>query len=71
MPRFKSYPVTTRHRGRTYSASYELEGGIVLVSSAYGSKAAPVGASAKVTAVKLLDDIVKSLAPPGHSSARG
>ncbi len=58
---FKSYPVTTRHGGHAFSASYELVDGIVRVSSAYGSKSALVGTSAKVTAVRLLDEIVRSL----------
>lgn len=71
MTPFKSYPITTRHRGRTFSASYELVDGIVRVSSAYGSKSALVGTSARVTAVRLLDDIVGSLADdaPGRRSA--
>jgi hypothetical protein len=52
MTPFKSYPITTRQGGHTFSASYELVDGIVRVSSAYGSKSALVGTSAKVTAAR-------------------
>jgi hypothetical protein len=70
MTPFKSYPVTTRHGGRAFNASYELEG--VRLSSAYGSRSAPVGTSAKVTATRLLDDVVKAMDPLGrHASTRG
>ena len=60
MTAFKTYLITTRRGGRTFSASYELVDGVVRVSSAYGSKSALVGTSAKVTAVRLLDEIVGS-----------
>jgi hypothetical protein len=61
MTAFKSYPVTTKRNGRTFSGGYELVDGVVRVSSAYGSKSALVGTSAKVTAMRLLDEIVGSL----------
>ena len=61
MTPFKSYPITTRRGGLTFSGSYELVDGVVRVSSAYGSKSALVGTSAKVTAVRLLDEIAGSL----------
>jgi hypothetical protein len=64
MTAFKSYPVTTRRNSRTFSGGYELVDGVVRVSSAYGSKSALVGTSAKVTAVRLLDEIVGSLEAP-------
>jgi hypothetical protein len=54
----KSYPITTRRRGETFSGRYELEDGLVRVFSAYGSRSAFVGTSARVTAVRLLDEIV-------------
>jgi hypothetical protein len=71
MTPFKSYPIVTRQGGHTFSASYELVDGIVRVSSAFGSKSALVGTSAKVTAVRLLDEIVRSQAAPpqGRRSA--
>jgi hypothetical protein len=59
MPMFKSYDVKTTVQGRTYNAGYELDGGKVRVSSAYGSKSAAAGKDARATAERLLEEIVR------------
>jgi hypothetical protein len=56
----KSYPISIEFGGKTYSASYTLESGVVTVSSLYGSEATlQGGAGAQTVASELFRAILR------------
>jgi hypothetical protein len=50
----QSYPISLEFEGKTYSATYTLESGVVTVSSLYGSEATLQGGSGAQSIARVL-----------------
>jgi hypothetical protein len=62
-------PVQITYGGRAYNASYRVDGGVVSVESAYGSRSAALAASEpKAEAEALLRGLVEAWTPGGPNA---
>lgn len=64
---FKEETVAVLHAGRAYTATYRLQHGQVLVSSAYGSKVAPVG---RKTPERAARGVLEAIVADYHAGVR-
>ena len=58
-------PIQILHHGRRYNGSYRLDGNVVHVESAYGSRAADLGRRSRpqIIAERLMHELVAAWAP--------
>lgn len=53
------YPISTKHDGRTYNATWKVEGNKLLIFSPYGNKSEKVGDNPKDQAQLLFDELIR------------